>query len=410
MLAEILKIAVRNIQRRKLRSLLTISGIAVGIASIVLFISIGEGLKNLVLLSFGEVGNELVVTPGFDKTTGERKTLSMEDLREIEKIEGVAGAAPRLHGFLFLEYRGRVEPVMVLGVDPGREKKLGIELMDGRPLKSSDRYSAVLGFKRQNISGLGGYPGTPQRIKLRRHIILRHSGEEEGYRFRVVGVLREGALAGGAFSGGDRAVLVPRKTLKKLLNLQEEISQIVVKIENPEQTDEIAEKIEKTTGGNVMSLRKVVKSISRFFRIVQLFFFAIGCVALLVAGFGIMNTMLMSVLERTREIGVLKSTGAKRRHILGIFLAEAGIMGLAGGLLGTAVGLLLAKLGNLLMGSLLLRTLHLDETIKVFSLISTPPWLILLAISFSVVVSVIFGLYPAWRASTLHPVEAFRQP
>ncbi|NOZ59220.1 MAG: hypothetical protein GXO66_06565, partial [Euryarchaeota archaeon] len=307
MLAEVLKIAVRNLRRRKLRSLLTISGIAVGIASVVLFISIGEGLKNLVLLSFGDVGNELVVTPGFDKATGERKTLSMEDLREIEKIEGVAGAAPRLQGFLLLEYRGRVEPAMVLGVDPGREKKLGVEVAEGRFLKSGDRYSAVLGFRRQNISGARENPGSPLRIKLRRHIILRHPGGEEGYRFRVVGVLGEGALTGGVFSGGDSAVLVPRKTLKKLLDQGEEVSLIVVKIDDPGRVDEIAQEIEKATGGNVVSLRKVVKSIGRFFRSLQLFLFAIGSVALLVAGFGIMNTMLMSVLERTREIGVLKS-------------------------------------------------------------------------------------------------------
>ncbi|NOZ59113.1 MAG: FtsX-like permease family protein, partial [Euryarchaeota archaeon] len=133
-------------------------------------------------------------------------------------------------------------------------------------------------------------------------------------------------------------------------------------------------------------------------------------VALLVAGFGIMNTMLMSVLERTREIGVLKSMGAKRRHILEIFLAEAGIMGFAGGVAGAAVGIGVAKLGNLLIGMALAETLRLDGTARVSALLSTPPWLILFAIAFSVLVSAAFGLYPAWRASTLHPVEALRQP
>ncbi len=419
MLVEISRIAVRNIKRRRLRSLLTILGIAVGIASIVLFVSIGEGLKNFVLASLGEVGNELVVAPGFDRATGEQKALSMEHVRKIEKIRGVTGAAPRLQSFLFMEYRGRAEPCVVLGVDPEREKKLGVKLSGGRFLKNSDRYSAVLGFRRQNISefrekGSLNYAnrdteGRNIQIKLRRHIILKSMEEE--YKFKVVGILEEGALAGDFLSGGDNAVIVPRETLRKIVDTEEEISQIIVRIENPQDADKIAEEIEKITGGNVISMKKIIKSIGSFFKAVQLLFFAIGSIALIVAGFGIMNTMLMSVLERTREIGVLKSIGARRRHILEIFLVEAGIMGFAGGVIGTAAGVIVAKLGNLLISMALVKTFHLagEASSQIPALISTPLWLIFFSIAFSVIMSMVFGLYPAWRASSLNPVEALRQ-
>ncbi len=419
MLVEISRIAVRNIKRRRLRSLLTILGIAVGIASIVLFVSIGEGLKNFVLASLGEVGNELVVAPGFDRATGEQKALSMEHVRKIEKIRGVTGAAPRLQSFLFMEYRGRAEPCVVLGVDPEREKKLGVKLSEGRFLKNSDRYSAVLGFRRQNISefrekGSLNYAnrdteGRNIQIKLRRHIILKSMEEE--YKFKVVGILEEGALAGDFLSGGDNAVIVPRETLRKIVDTEEEISQIIVRIENPQDADKIAEEIEKITGGNVISMKKIIKSIGSFFKAVQLLFFAIGSIALIVAGFGIMNTMLMSVLERTREIGVLKSIGARRRHILEIFLVEAGIMGFAGGVIGTAAGVIVAKLGNLLISMALVKTFHLagEASSQIPALISTPLWLIFFSMAFSVIMSMVFGLYPAWRASSLNPVEALRQ-
>lgn len=416
MFAEMCTIAVRNIKRRKVRSLLTILGIAIGIASILLFVSIGEGIKNFVIGSFGDVGNELVITPGFDKATGEQKKLTLEHVREIERINGVTGAAPRLQGFFFIKYRGRVEPSAVIGVDPAREKKLGVDVREGRFLKSSDRYSVVLGFRRQNISGVeeksANYANRNVKkeniiqIGLRRQIVIKSMEDEKEYRFKVVGILEEGALAGDVFSGGDNAVVVPRETLRRIMNSKEGVSQIVVKIENPAESERISREIEEITGGNVISLKKIVRSIGSFFKAVQVLFFAIGSIALIVAGFGIMNTMLMSVLERTREIGVLKSIGAKRKHVVEIFLVEAGVLGFIGGAAGTIAGVAAAKMGNLIVSVALMRTFQVSSEIP--QLMSTPPWLVIFSIVFSVIMSIVFGLYPALKASSLNPVEALR--
>jgi len=399
MLTEILKLAMRNIKRRKLRSMLTVLGIAVGIASIVLFVSIGEGLKNFAIASLGEVGNELVVTPGID-SRGKVMKLGMEDVRRIEKIPGVVGATPRLQSFMYLEYRGRAEPVLVLGVDAEREKRFGVRIAEGRFLKGGDRYAAVLGYSRQNVSS--AKDAQPVRIKLRQRILLV---DEEEHGFRVVGVLEEGGMAAGMLSGADSAVIVPLDTLQKIAGV-DEVSHIVVKLEEPRSIDRVTEEIEKATGGKVISMKQVVESVSSFFRAIQIIFFVIGSVALVVAGFGIMNTMLMSVLERTREIGILKAIGAKRRDVLQIFLAEAGLMGLAGGVLGAGVGALTGKMGNFAVTLLISDKLGMSADLEI---ISTPAWLIAFSLMFSVAASMVFGLYPAWRAASLEPAEALRQ-
>ncbi|NOZ69674.1 MAG: ABC transporter permease [Deferribacteres bacterium] len=399
MLSDALKLAMRNIKRRKLRSMLTMLGIAVGIASIVLFVSVGEGIKNLAIASLGEVGNELVVTPGIDSRGGVMK-LGIEDVRRIEKIPGVAGAAPRLQSFMYLEYRGRAEPVLVLGVDAEREKRLGVRIAEGRFLKGSDRYAAVLGYSRQNVSSAKG--AQPLKVKLRQRILLVN---EEEHGFRVVGVLEEGGLAAGILSGADGAVILPLDTLKKIAGV-DEVSHIVVKLEEPRSIDRVTEEIEETTGGKVISMKQVVESVSGFFRVIQIVFFVIGSVALIVAGFGIMNTMMMSVLERTREIGILKAIGAKRRDVLYIFLAEAGLMGLAGGVMGAGAGVLTGKIGGFAVALLISEKFGTSAHLEI---ISTPAWLIAFSLIFSVTASIIFGLYPAWRAASLEPAEALRQ-
>jgi len=402
MLAEMAKIAVRNIKRRKLRSFLTILGISVGITSILLFVSLGEGLKNLVISSFGDVGNELLVTPGLDRETGEPVKLTEDTLKKIEKIEGVSQAVPRLQGFFYMSYRGKTEPCIVIGVDADIERKIGVETISGRFLRGSDKFSAVIGYKRQNFSD------SEVTIKPGRYIILKSPEDEDEYKFRVVGVLGEGAMAGEIFAGGDNAVVVPIETLKRMMKNRDEISQIVVIVESAGDIDRISEEIEKVADVNVISMKKVVRSIGSFFKAVQVFLFAIGSIALIVAGFGIMNTMLMSLLERTREIGVLKAIGARRKDVLMIFLIEAGFLGLTGGVLGTLTGLVVAKAGGYAVSLALTKALHMENATGMVAIISTPLWLIPALIVFSVLSSVIFGLYPAYRASSLNPVEAPR--
>jgi putative ABC transport system permease protein len=435
MFRETLFLAFRNVKRRKTRSLLTILGIAVGIASVILFVSIGEGMKNAVVGSFGEVGNDLVVTPKFDPGRGEPLELTYDDLKEIEKIDGVEMALPRLSEFCTLEYGKYSQPTHIVGVDSYREKKVGVDVRDGRFLRESDKHRVVLGSKIQNITTYkrkdekksyrerkdnstgGGNPfGSREdtiQIDVRRALTLRFEtgGASTAKRFDVVGIMEEGGMPGGIFSQLDSAVVMPIETLREMTGAEnEEVSQIVVRLEDPALAEEVSEEIQERAEVNVMSLKGILQSIASFFKVVEVLFFSIGSIALLVAGFGIMNTMLMAVLERTREIGVLKSIGATRAYIVRIFLMESALIGFFGGLLGALVGTLGSKSIDVVARFALRRFLHMpaENLAAMPSLTVVTPGLILFTITFAIFISMLFGLYPAVRASKLSPVEALR--
>ncbi|GBE55392.1 MAG TPA: FtsX-like permease family protein [Euryarchaeota archaeon] len=159
-----------------------------------------------------------------------------------------------------------------------------------------------------------------------------------------------------------------------------------------------------------MSLKSILGAIGSFFKVVEVVFLAIGSIALIVAGFGIMNTMLMSVLERTREIGVLKSIGARRIHIIQIFLAESALIGLFGGILGIIFGIIGSAGMNIIAKFALasLTKMPAEKVAELPAITQIPLWLILFALCFSVIISIAFGLYPAIKASKLSPVEALR--
>lgn len=437
MMREILLLAFRNIQRRKTRSLLTILGITVGIASVVLFVSIGEGMKGIVIGSFGDIGNDLIVMPKFDPNSGEPGELTLDDLKDIGRIGGVSGVAPRLSKFSTIKYKGYEDASTVIGVDPSREKKIGVKVGEGRFLRDSDKHAVVLGLKRRNITASSGTnekktyrerkrsdAGGENYLRLqrerkiiqldiRRPITLSFDieGDSNEKRFKVVGILDEGGLAGDIFSQPDNAVIMPIDTLRKITGAKkEEISQIMVRVEDPSKADEISKQIQKKTDTNVMSLKRILESIGSFFKIVEVVFISIGSMALLVAGFGIMNTMLMSVLERTREIGVLKSIGATKVHVIRIFLVESALIGFIGGILGLLVGVVGSKSMNFIASFVLKNYLKMpaENLSELPSMTVIPLWLVVFAIVFAVFISVIFGLYPAVRASKLSPVEALR--
>jgi ABC-type antimicrobial peptide transport system permease subunit len=436
MMREILLLASRNIRRRKTRSLLTILGIGIGIASVVLFVSIGEGMKVVVIASFGDIGNDLIVMPKFDPNSGKPGKLTLDDLKEIERIEGVLGAAPRLSRYATIKYKGYTDASMVVGVDPSRERKIGVKIWMGRFLRDSDKHAVVLGFKRRNITASPGvnekktyqerkhstskgkdYLG-PQRdgkiiqLDVRRPITLSFDsgGGSNEKRFKVVGILSEGGLAGDVFSQPDKAVIMSIDTLRKISGAKEEFTQIMVRVEDPGMAEDVSRRIQERTDTNVMSLKRILESVGSFFKIVEVVFIFIGSIALLVAGFGIMNTMLMSVLERTREIGVLKSIGATRAHVIRIFLLESGLIGFIGGVSGLLVGIAGSKIINLITGLILKNYFRLPaENLSALSPLTVIPlWLVFFSIGFAVFISMIFGLYPAVRASNLSPVEALR--
>ncbi len=270
--------------------------------------------------------------------------------------------------------------------------------------------------RKDNSTGGGNPFGSREdtiQIDVRRALTLRFEtgGASTAKRFDVVGIMEEGGMPGGIFSQLDSAVVMPIETLREMTGAEnEEVSQIVVRLEDPALAEEVSEEIQERAEVNVMSLKGILQSIASFFKVVEVLFFSIGSIALLVAGFGIMNTMLMAVLERTREIGVLKSIGATRAYIVRIFLMESALIGFFGGLLGALVGTLGSKSIDVVARFALRRFLHMpaENLAAMPSLTVVTPGLILFTITFAIFISMLFGLYPAVRASKLSPVEALR--
>jgi putative ABC transport system permease protein len=249
---------------------------------------------------------------------------------------------------------------------------------------------------------------------MRKSITLTiNQGDESATpkKFKVVGILDEGGISGNVFSNPDSAVIMPISTLREMTGAEkDEISQIVVRLDDPSMAEEVTRKIQEKADVTVLSLKEVLNSVASFFKVVELIFVAIGSIALLVAGFGIMNTMLMSVLERTREIGVLKSIGATRSYIIKIFLAESALIGFFGGVLGVLAGTIISKGMNYAAGFALKTYLKMpaENLANMPDLTVVPLWLVVFAVVFAVFISMLFGLYPALRASRLSPVEALR--
>jgi putative ABC transport system permease protein len=203
----------------------------------------------------------------------------------------------------------------------------------------------------------------------------------------------------------DQSVMIPIKTLREVYDLGDDLTMLYVKAADADRVDAIAEKIEeklddKYGDGSYMAMtsEQLMETVGSIFSILSLFLAGIASIALLVAGIGIANTMFMSVMERTREIGVMKAVGATNIKIMEIFLVESALLGFIGGAIGCIVGFVISY------GVALVSVYFLPTAL----LIEINPWLIALGLGFSTVVGVISGLWPARRAAKLNTVDALR--
>ncbi|KAA3665067.1 MAG: ABC transporter permease, partial [Chloroflexi bacterium] len=235
---------------------------------------------------------------------------------------------------------------------------------------------------------------------------------ERTVRLRVVGVMET--------SNGERdfSIYMPLRNVQELntwatgqrLNINRDgYSQVIVKVESPEAATSVEQAI-TAQGFFVFSMQSVLRSINTLFLVIQAIVGGIGGLALIVAAFGIANTMVMSIYERTREIGLMKAVGATNRDVMLIFLAEAGTIGMIGGIGGVIAGLVLGQLGGYIGQQFLLAQIAQSggSPEGLDSLVYTPAWLPLFAIVFATMVGIISGIYPALRAIRLDPITALR--
>ncbi len=422
-ISDIFSYAFSAMRLRKLRAGLTTLGVVIGIAAIVALLSLAQGFEATITAQFekGFATNTLIVSPRSFGTAESSFPLYVSDTQTIDAIENVSSSAAIIQKTCFVNSSYRNFILNVVGVDFANYKSIyesTFVAANGTIPSNPDNESIVIGTRIhdpwQNGTILASVGDTIEISWTKRNgtsppINVTYAGY-------VVAVLDE---IGGFNLGGpsDFGVYIPILQAQGFFETNECDAIIVMLKSSDEATiKDVSEAIKNAFDDqvSVTSSTAVLDIISAVFSNVELFLSGIAGISLLVAGIGIMNIMIVSLMERTREIGILKALGMKGRTVLLIFLSESIIIGILGATIGIALGWGLANGfarfglvgGNIQAG---VQGAQGGATITRMSI--TPiltPTVFLGAFAFGVIVSVIFGLYPAWRASKLKPVEALR--
>lgn len=394
----IVKTALRGLLANKVRSFLATLGVIIGVASVILMLGIGEGAKVKVtgeIESFGT--NLLMVRPGkkglHGVRTTEEESLTLEDAEAMSKIPFVKNVAPEVATMVQLKYFNKNTRSSATGAVPSYLEVRNFEVESGRFLTDQDvrqrRKVAVIGAKvREDL--FGGMDPIGEFIKVK------------GINFQVIGTLRAKGDRGW-FNPDDQIVIPISTAMKRLLGI-DYLRNINIQVESIDKMDMVQRAIEammrrrhRLTGAEeddfyIRSQREYLDSMMRVSRTFTFLLAGVACVSLVVGGIGIMNIMLVTVAERTREIGIRKALGGKNRDILMQFLVESLVVSLLGGVTGIVLGIGGGFAVNL--------------SGKYHVIIGWLP--ILLGSLFSASVGVFFGYYPARKAARLNPIDALR--
>jgi len=419
--SKILSIAWDNLKQRKLRTSLTTLGVVIGITTIIAIASLGEGFR-LEVRQRMEQGFELdvlIVFPG-SFTAGLTGGFSQTDVENITKISNITAVTPLITiptAELYNMTDVKLGAFTVGAVNFTEMKEilpLRFRLLNGTFPQSEENQSIVLGYKASVVNGTI-VAGVGDNVSL----IVKSSSEYVVYtnNFTVSGVLEKGGTSG--ITNFDYWSFIPLDTAlnMSLINDNPTPYQIIlVKVSDPQYAESVAKEIENLFPPYSITVfvpSALMRQVDNILNIVQMFLVAIGSISLLVAGVGIMNIMTVAVMERTREIGILKAIGAKSRTVLGMFLAEAVLVGIIGGFIGAFTGYGLSYglaqiLSNFMQPQRQETVLQAPETQRMqISPVFSPEWTIV-AFVFAIIVCIIFGLYPARKAAKLNPVEALR--
>lgn len=395
---DLLRFAWQALTQNRRRSSLSLLGVVVGVVAVVSLTAIGEGALRFVTDQFVSLGTSIViVSPGKNETHGGiplsiggvPNDLTLQDTIAVERrVQSVRVAVPISFSTDSVDYAERSRMVSIIGVSAEFKRLQRLELASGRFLPKSDRDRGaavvVLGWTvARELFGNANPLGSTVRIG--------------GWRMRVIGVLAARGMQLGIQI--DESIFLPTATAMRMAN-KSSVSQIMLEL-FPKVDPELAiERIKALLierhdeeDFTCISQDAVVDSLSSILRMLTLAVAGVAAVSLLVAGIGIMNVMLVSVSERTAEIGLLKAVGANQRQILVIFLVEAALLSVAGGLIGLVAGTVLVTLGN-----------HLYPAVELV----TPMWAIGAVMLLSLCTGIVFGVLPAWRAAGLDPVSALQ--
>lgn len=436
-------LALRNLREAILRNALTTLGVAVGVASLVAMLSLGVGLQQLASKRLSQSGlfDTIFVTPknnfrGMGRPQPRDaepdkppRPLNEDARKELEKLPNVIEVYPQIRFFTEVRFNNKPYSTVVAGMPDSSRNSGAFDGMQGNFFSStsadeailqiefakdlSDKPSSLVGqdlvlryAERQAIasavndpSGFGGFSVVPKELKL-----------------KIIGIVETEPAAG--YGGyGNARLLIPLQTATTLRAAQVNdlrdivrgdssdkpaYSSLSVRAKSPSQVEALEASIKKM-GFNAFSLLDASKSLQTFFKVFDSLLGIFGSLALAVATLGIINTLVMAILERRREIGVLKALGAADSDVQQLFFVEAGVMGFLGGIFGVTFGWLLGRAITFGTNVYLKR-----QNLNPIDLSSVPWWLVIAALLFAVLVSLGAGLYPASRAAKLNPVDALR--
>lgn len=383
----------------KLRSLLTMLGIIIGVAAVIALVSIGNGVKQDIEDSISSLGsNLLVVLPGAPRTPGARpsqgsmKSLKISDYEAIAKLEGVKAASPMTNGSYVVIYQNKNWTTSVAGVNANFQDVNNWTMTSGRffsdkNVQNRERVAVVGQTVVKNLFADEDPVGKEIRVK--------------NIPFRVIGVLKS---KGNGTMGNDQddTVLIPYTTSMERVEGIDYLRMVYVVAKDDEGIDRLQADIEnllrvrhniKDTNlddFNIQNMKSIMETVAQTTGTFTLFLGAVAAISLVVGGIGIMNIMLVSVTERTREIGVRKALGATYSVIVTQFLIEAVVISLMGGFIGIAFGIGASKVIGMVSG--------------MSTIVSVPT--IIMSFAFSMAIGLIFGIYPARKAAKLNPIDA----
>ena len=381
----------------KLRSLLTMLGIIIGVAAVIALVSIGNGVKQDIEDSISSLGsNLLVVLPGAPRTPGARssqgsmKSLKISDYEAIAKLEGVKAASPMTNGSYVVIYQNKNWTTSVAGVNSNFQDVNNWTMTSGRF------------FSDKNVQNR-------ERVAVVGQTVVKNLFEDpvgkeirvKNIPFRVIGVLKS---KGNGTMGNDQddTVLIPYTTSMERVEGIDYLRRVYVVAKDDGGIDRLQADIEnllrvrhniKDTNlddFNIQNMKSIMETVAQTTGTFTLFLGAVAAISLVVGGIGIMNIMLVSVTERTREIGVRKALGATYSVIVTQFLIEAVVISLMGGFIGIAFGIGASKVIGMVSG--------------MSTIVSVPT--IIMSFAFSMAIGLIFGIYPARKAAKLNPIDA----